>query len=82
MIQVNAKGFAIIQGRNWSYAGDKRSYAMVKTDDDGNQVSLVVKRADKGLISSEYDAAMNSFCAEHGINWSAVRCGQQVEVNL
>lgn len=81
-IKINSQGYVQFDSKNWSYAGDKGSWAKVKVDDDGNQVAVVVKRAAKGIISSAYEAEMSEFCAAHGIDWGKVSCGQQVEVEI
>lgn len=70
------QGYQSIAGRNWSYAGDKSTWAKI----DGTTLS--VKKAQKGIISSEYAESMQSFCEKFGINFSSMRCGDLVKVEI
>ena len=58
--------------RNWSYRGDKGTWA--KYDEDTN--TLTVKRAQGGIISSAYENEMEALCGLFGIDWHSVRCGE------
>lgn len=81
-INTNKSGYVNINGRNWSYAGDKGAWARVDTDEDGNQVKLTVKRAGKGIMSDAYESAMREFCKPYGINFADLACGATVSVDL
>jgi len=81
-ISVNKSGFVNLKNRNWSYAGDKGTYAKVDTDKDGNQIKLTVKRANKGIISSAYETEMREFCEPYGINFADLSCGMTASIEL
>jgi len=81
-IKTNSKNFVEFEKKDWSFAGDKGTWAKVKVDEDGNQIALIVKRAAKGTISEAFENEMTDLCSEHGLDWSDVRCGQQAEVEI
>lgn len=76
--QTNDRGYVVFKSCNRRYAGDRATWARY----DAATRTLTVARAAKGIISGEYDAELTAFCAEHGINWAAVRCGDRVTVTL
>lgn len=75
-IKINNQGYVEFDSKNWSYQGDKGSWAKVVE----NKVS--VKRAAKGIISSAYSDELEAFCAEYGIDWNSISCGQVVSVEI
>lgn len=74
-VKVNDKGFVVFTNRNWSYAGDKGTWAMIKNG------TLTVKCAAKGIVSSAFTEEMTDFCKGYGIDFKGMYCGQQITVN-
>lgn len=66
------------KSKNWSYKGDKGSWASIDVVND--QKVVTVKRAHKGTISSAYEQELSEFCTQHGIDWRKVGCGDTVSV--
>lgn len=58
--KVNEKGFVVFQHRNWSYAGDKNTWARV----DGDKLTVNIG---KGYMSSEYIEEMEAFLAPYNL---------------
>ena len=75
-IQINDKGFVRFSKRNFGYAGDKASYAKVENG------KLIVARAKKGMMSSDYEDEIREFCESYGIDWDSVGCGDRVSVEI
>ena len=70
------QGYQAIENKDWGFAGDKSTWAKL----DGNILS--VKKAQKGIISSAYAEAMQEFCSNFCIDFSAMKCGEVVKVTL
>ena len=77
-IKTNAQGFVTFSARNFKYAGDKGSWARVRTTEEGTYVD--VQRAGKGIMSSDFTAELTGFCAELGIDLPG--CGQRVSKKI
>lgn len=65
-IITNEKGFVVFNSRNWSYTGDKNTWARVNND------TLTIN-VGKGIISSEYMEELEAFVAPFGLNITAGR---------
>ena len=65
-IVTNEKGFVVFNSRNWSYTGDKNTWARV----NNNTLTINVG---KGIISSEYMEELEAFVAPFGLNITAGR---------
>lgn len=65
-IVTNEKGFVVFNSRNWSYTGDKNTWARVNND------TLTIN-VGKGIISSEYMEELEAFVAPFGLNITAGR---------
>ena len=65
-IPTNEKGFVVFNNRNWSYTGDKNTWARV----NNNTLTINVG---KGTISSEYMEELEAFVAPFGLNITAGR---------
>ena len=65
-IITNEKGFVVFNSRNWSYTGDKNTWARV----NNNTLTINVG---KGIISSEYMEELEAFVAPFGLNITAGR---------
>lgn len=74
----NAEGFIIFANRNFSRRGDKGTWARY----DSRTGMLIVNKAGKGLISEEFTAEMEAFCAQYGIDFRAMSCGTRQSVNF
>lgn len=59
-IVTNEKGFVVFNSRNWSYAGDKNTWARV--DNDKLTVNI-----GKGIISSGYMEELETFLAPYNL---------------
>lgn len=64
--KVNEKGFVVFKSHNWSYTGDKNTWARVNND------TLTIN-VGKGIISSEYMEELEAFVAPFGLNITAGR---------
>ena len=73
IIKTNDKGYVQFSKKNWSFTGDKGTWARII---EGN---IFVKRSAKGIISSGFESEMSKFCKENGICWESVRCGDTVK---
>jgi hypothetical protein len=69
------------ENRNWSFAGDKQTWARIDTDDSGVK-TLTVQRANRGTISSAYEAEMASYCSKHGLDFGALGCGCRMSTEI
>lgn len=65
--------FIKFSSRNWGYAGDKQTWA--KANDDN---TITIKKAARGIISSEYTEELRAFCAKYGQDFDAIRCGESL----
>lgn len=65
--------FIKFSSRNWGYAGDKQTWA--KTNDDN---TITVKKAARGIISSEYTEELRAFCTKYGQDFDAIRFGESL----
>lgn len=78
----NKDGYVQFENRKWDYKADKGSWARYEFDKDGNKVAVKVKVARHGLLSREYEAELEQFCNDHGIDWSGIKGGRDARVNL
>lgn len=60
LIVTNEKGFVVFKSRDWSYTGDKNTWARV--DDDKLTVNI-----GRGIISSGYLAELEAFVAPYNL---------------
>lgn len=74
--EIKKMKFIEFKNKNWGYAGDKKTWAAI--DKDGN---FVIQRAAKGIISGAFESEMREFCADKGVDWDAINCGQRVVVS-
>ena len=72
-IKVNEQGFIIFTARNWSYRGDRSTWARVEKDG-----SITVQRAQRGIVSSGYTAELEKFCAAFGQDFLALGSGDRI----
>lgn len=75
-IKINSSGYVVFCNKNWSYAGDRYTYAKI----DGDKV--LIKRAGKGTMSSAYESELRHFCAQIGVDWDSIGCGERVAVEI
>jgi hypothetical protein len=75
-IKTNGAGYVSFQNRNWSYKGDKGTFAKVLRNKDGEITSITVKVAAKGTISSEYAAELSEFCDQIDLDFASISCGK------
>jgi hypothetical protein len=68
--------FVNFNSRNWSFKGDRGSWIGRKNG------KLVVKKAAKGIVSSEYAEELRVFCKDNGIDWDAIPCGGSATVEM
>jgi hypothetical protein len=69
-------GYVNFKNRNWSFAGDKGTWAKIEGDE------LTVCRARRGTVSSDYNAEIDAFCESFGLDWSRVSCGQVKTIKI
>lgn len=72
-IKTNEQGFIIFAARDWSYRGDRSTWARVEKDG-----SITIQRAQRGIISRGYTAELEKFCAAYGQDFSAMRSGDRI----
>lgn len=72
-IKTNDSGFIHFGTRDWSYNGDKGTWARLNADN-----TITVKRAARGIISSKYTKELRAFCEAHGQDFDAIRSGESV----
>lgn len=73
---INAAGFIAFRHRDFSYRGDKGTWARYSVDTR----ELTVQCTSTGRISEAYSDEMREFCASYGIDWDAMRSGQRAVV--
>ena len=59
--------------RDWGYAGDKQTWA--RQNDD---LTITVKKAARGTISSKYAEELRAFCEKYGQDFDAIRFGESL----
>lgn len=72
---TNESGYVQFKSRNWSYRGDKGTWARVNKDG-----SVTVKRASYGIISGDYTEELRSYCESVGINFDTIPSGGSTTV--
>ena len=72
---TNESGYVKFESRNWSYRGDKGTWARVN-----NNGSITVKRASYGIISGAYIEELRAFCGSVGINFDTIPSGGSTTV--
>jgi len=79
-IETNNAGFVNFSNKNWSFNGDKGTWAKV-SEKDGVE-TLTIKRSGKGALSSDFEAEMQAFGEKYGVDFNAVGCGCTVSVEV
>lgn len=67
--------------RNWGFRGDVGTWAGIETKKNGKRY-FVAKRARFGIISSSYEEEMTQICAEYGVDFTAIRCGDSAKAEI
>jgi hypothetical protein len=74
-------GYIQFEHRSYRFTGDKGSWALIKTDDNGVK-TLTIKRSSKGLVSEAYEIELQAFGEKYGIDFSRIHSGNKVTVNI
>lgn len=64
------------KNKNWNYAGDKGTWART----EGKTVTI--KKAARGLISDAYTSELREYCAQYGIDFDSIRCGDTLTITI
>lgn len=75
-IKTNASGFVAFENRDFGYRGDKGTWAKM----DGKKITVC--KAANGTISRAYETEISDFCEKFGIDFSAMRSGTRVTVEI
>lgn len=75
-IKTNAAGFVIFENRDFGFRGDKGTWAKI------NGKKITVCKASSGTISREYETEISDFCEKLGLDFSAIRFGDRVTVEI
>jgi len=71
--------FVNFASRNMGFRGDRGTWAKITTC-PGQPSKLTVCRASQGIISSQYEAELQEFCAAYGIDFRTLRGQKIVEI--
>lgn len=71
-IKTNGNGYITFDSRNFSFAGDKMTWAKV----DGDMIT--VKKAARGTISRAYEEELRAFCEQFGQNYDSIGFGDKI----
>ena len=75
-METNAAGFVVFENRDFGFRGDKGTWAKM------NGKKITVCKASSGTISREYETEISDFCEKLGLDFSAIRCGDRVTVEI
>lgn len=75
-IKTNKSNFVLFEKRNSGYAGDRGTWARIEGD------KMIVCRAQKGIISNDYEHEMTAFLDMFGVDFSDIKPGKKLEVSL
>ena len=70
--------FVRFEKKNWSYRGDKGTWVGIDTKKE----TLTAKKAESGIISSEYAEELQKYLENYGVSFEDLRCGEKVTVAL
>lgn len=75
---VNNSGYINFKNRNWSYKGDKLTWAKVNNDND----EIVVKVAANGCLSNAYEEEIRAFFENFNVDFVDIPCGSTTTVGM
>lgn len=74
LIRTNKSGYLESDDRDFIYNGDR--YTWVKVEGE----KMTIKRAAKGIISTEYTNYITNFCKLYGVDFDAIAPGETVTI--